>query len=153
MFVKIWMQATQKHRLIPLVNVKFVEDGKVTLKNGSVYTDPKKKAEDFIVLHDTNSEVPDLISILIRSIEKSRTSYETQLAEAQDALANATKAFRDQVRKVEHNMSDLRSTVIGCKEEIEAATDASQIMAVKISKTADKVNDAFNSIMETESSN
>lgn len=153
MFVKIWMQATGNYRLIPLANVKFVEDGKVTLKNGSVYTDPKKKAEDFIVIHDTNSEVPDLISILIRSIEKSRTSYETQLAEAQDALANATKDFRDQVRKVEHNMSDLRSTVIGCKEEIEAATDASQIMAVKISKTADKVNDAFNSIMETESSN
>lgn len=149
MFVKIWMQATQKHRLIPLANVKFVEDGKVTLKNGSVYADPKKKAEDFIVLQDTDSQVPDLISVLIKSIEKSRISYETQLAEAQDALANATKAFRDQVRKVEHNMSDLRSTVIGCKEEIEAATDASQIMAVKISKTADKVNDAFNSIMET----
>lgn len=153
MFVKIWMQATQKHRLIPLANVKFVEDGKVTLKNGSVYTDPKKKAEDFIVLQDTDSQVPDLISVLIKSIEKSRISYETQLAEAQNALANATKAFRDQVRKVEHNMSDLRSTVIGCKEEIESATDASQIMATKISKTADKVNDAFNSIMETESSN
>lgn len=153
MFVKIWMQATGNHRLIPLANVKFVEDGKVTLKNGSVYTDPKKKAEDFIILQDTDSQVPDLISVLIKSIEKSRTNYENQLSDAQNALANATKAFKDQIRRVDQEMETLRSTVLSCKDKVSEATEASKAMATKISKTADKVEDAFNSIMETESSN